>query len=411
MASHSSTGTAPTRASGIAKNAFSLILALVGPIAALAPNGIAVVFIALGLSAVACGSGTRRLSDVPKAIVLLVVGIVLWGLVSVLWAPDAKEALDTVARIAIAGYLGLAILSRAMSMDSAELDAAERSFLIGYVAGLAVLAAEVASQFAFGYGHSLFARFRGPPAASESFLNRPKTVYSILLVLALSIAKRRHGWKPTIGIGLVCSVVFVVGESMASALGLILAALGAIAGAVLGARGAPRIAAAIAVIVVLGAPILARAPALSELAERRDITVSIYHRAAIWGFVAERVAERPLAGWGLEASRNIPNSHNRLSGIAEMLPLHPHNAPLQYWLELGAVGALLFAALAAAVALRCGGPLARRVVLFPTFTNAFFVACVSYGVWQGWWYSTLWIAAAVSTIVARKIVSTDHHIG
>jgi len=36
---------------------------------------------------------------------------------------------------------------------------------------------------------------------------------------------------------------------------------------------------------------------------------------------------------------------------AQRLPLHPHNAPLQIWLELGAVGWLLMAGLVAAALL------------------------------------------------------------
>src|SRR5205814_7090354 len=81
-----------------------------------------------------------------------------------------------------------------------------------------------------------------------------------------------------------------------------------------------------------------------------DHKASAAHRLEIWGFVAERVRQRPVTGWGLDAARRLPggttpvvihhcDETGRPNGIAlshQPLPLHPHNAVLQVGLELPA---------------------------------------------------------------------------
>ncbi len=395
----------------VARQVFFWALGLVGPVAAIAPNGLAVLFVVMGLAVIVGEPAARRLAGVPKAAALPLVGLLGWAWVTTLWTPDPGLAAFTLTRLVFAIYAGLAIVSRALALDAAEIAQAERFFLVGYVAGLAILSAEIASQLVFGNSKSLYVQFVGPRAAIESFLNRSKTILSILLPLAISVAWRRHGWAAAALLVAACLAIFIVGESLASAAGLVVAAVAAVMAAALGSRLGPRLSAVGIVAIFMAAPFVARLPALAELAQRHDITVSIYHRAAIWGFVAERIAEHPFTGWGMESSRNIPNAHNLLRAFTELLPLHPHNAPLQYWLELGAVGAALAAALVAALALRTGGSLARRVAVMPTFVTAVFVACISYGLWQGWWYSSLWIVGALATIVGRGAERTGHHIG
>jgi len=394
-------GAARRSVQSVARQVFFWTLGLVGPVAAIAPNGLAVLFVIMALAVIAGEPAARRLADVPKAVALPLVGLLAWAWVTTLWTPNPGLAAFTLTRLVFAIYAGLAIVSRALVLDAAEIERAERFFLVGYAAGLAILSAEIASQLVFGNSSSLYVQFVGPRAAAESFLNRSKTVLSILLPLAISVAWRRHGWAAAVLLVAACLTIFIVGESLASAVGLVVAGGGAVMAVALGIWFGPRLLAIGVVAIFLAAPFVARLPALAELAQRHDITVSIYHRAAIWGFVAERIAEHPLAGWGMESSRNIPNAHNLLRAFTEMLPLHPHNAPLQYWLELGAVGALLAAALVAALALRTGGSLARRVAVMPTFVTAVFVACISYGLWQGWWYSSLWIIGTLAAIVGR----------
>jgi O-antigen ligase len=130
------------------------------------------------------------------------------------------------------------------------------------------------------------------------------------------------------------------------------------------------------------------------------------HRLVIWRFVAERIGDRPVLGWGMDASRAVPGGKSLVNDLypqvtindrAEALPLHPHDAALQWRLELGLPGTLL----ALAALARLLWPLARitdtwqRALVFGYAASALTVALLSFGAWQAWWLSTLWLGAAL----------------
>ena len=82
---------------------------------------------------------------------------------------------------------------------------------------------------------------------------------------------------------------------------------------------------------------------------------------------------------------------------------HPHNAPLQIWVELGAVGA----ALALAVLLLLLREVARQPLPAASASLSLIggvaaVALVGHGAWQGWWAAAiggaiLWMLASRRT--------------
>lgn len=152
---------------------------------------------------------------------------------------------------------------------------------------------------------------------------------------------------------------------------------------------------------------------VSEFLYRTNGTVALRHRLAIWEFVADRIVERPWLGWGFESARSIPggdtlisfyNTAGELRGTGMVLPLHPHNASMQIWLELGVPGALIAAAFAGLLFFRTGSQEASRVhraAGFAALSAAFIMAHASYGIWQSWWLSTLFLCA-VSFLWLRR---------
>ena len=145
-----------------------------------------------------------------------------------------------------------------------------------------------------------------------------------------------------------------------------------------------------------------RFPGLTETADR--IKLSAGHRLMIWSFAGERIAERPLAGWGLDAARGIPGGRDPIRPGETWLPLHPHNAPLQVWLELGVPGAVLFALL---VALPWYGlatvpwPRIFGAAAGTSLAIALTASFVTYGIWQEWWLATLWFSLFAVLVMAR----------
>eukprot|EP01037_Dinobryon_pediforme_P014580 gene14580-14704_t len=83
--------------------------------------------------------------------------------------------------------------------------------------------------------------------------------------------------------------------------------------------------------------------------------------------------------------------------LLEAIPMHPHNAPLQWWLELGVIGALL----GALINYQCLGYIRslqggmKAALTLSLFINVSFVAYVNLGFWQNWWLSSLWILGGI----------------
>jgi O-antigen ligase len=126
-------------------------------------------------------------------------------------------------------------------------------------------------------------------------------------------------------------------------------------------------------------------------------------RSEIWRFACARIAEQPWIGRGMDAARSFPDQITVRGETMRALPLHPHSASLQVWLETGAVGASL-----AALALVLGGwGLARKfrdnrsaaAATAATLAAMGLFANVSYGAWQEW----LWAVALTAACLIASI--------
>jgi O-antigen ligase len=169
---------------------------------------------------------------------------------------------------------------------------------------------------------------------------------------------------------------------------------------------------------ILSAPLLALGPLSPQwwqsVAERLEL--SAVHRLYIWRFVTERVWERPLFGWGFAASARIPGADTPTPIGLRSLSLHPHNATLQIWLELGAVGAALSALLIAAIVLTLARSDVDRFTLATAtaaLATSFTVANLSFSIWQSWWLGslvlmTVWIAALATANGLPRRGATAH---
>jgi O-antigen ligase len=122
-------------------------------------------------------------------------------------------------------------------------------------------------------------------------------------------------------------------------------------------------------------------------------------RLNIWAFAANKIVEHALRGWGIDASRMFGNA----------IPLHTHNAALQLWLELGALGAALAAAFFAWVLYRVvawtGANRRDGAMAVATVTAYVMIGGLSFGVWQEWWLA-LGVITAIACSIAQKSSAT-----
>lgn len=116
------------------------------------------------------------------------------------------------------------------------------------------------------------------------------------------------------------------------------------------------------------------------------------HRLNIWAFTANQILHHALRGWGIDAARTF----------GDAIPLHTHNAAMQLWLELGAVGAALVAAFFAWVLYRVVGwtdANRRDGAMAAAATVSYLViGGLSFGVWQEWW-----LALGALTVIACRV--------
>lgn len=201
--------------------------------------------------------------------------------------------------------------------------------------------------------------------------------------------------------------IFTRLDSMIVFVALIGAILAVAAAALLGKRS-------IRVLITLGAIYLIAMPLIIELlpspAEIADAVAASglnpneTHRLYIWSFTTEKILDHPWLGWGMDAARSLDPEHQTVPWGAKMMPLHPHNAALQIWLELGLAGAVLAVGLMIHLFASLKRLAPGSAILLATIGLIAAYAIyggLAFGVWQSWWIALAWLLTAAQVSVAR----------
>src|SRR5258708_35758154 len=128
-----------------------------------------------------------------------------------------------------------------------------------------------------------------------------------------------------------------------------------------------------------------------------------------WAGTGKGVGGGPWGGWGRGGARAIPGGKIEIRSGQDWLPLHPHDAALQLWLELGAPGAILFALFAGLLWLRLGKapwPRLYAAAAGGSLFAATAVAASAWGIWQEWWLGALGLALFATLVMARGAGAT-----
>ena len=367
------------------------------------------------LALLGCVLAARRATGAwpwPRGVAVAVVaGLFGWAGLTALWAPEPWRALGTAAQIGGFVLLGAAA-ARAVAAAGVPAQAQlMRAAAIGLGFGLVLAGLDHAS------GNAIRAAVRGlkeiPP--SLQFGLKP-AASAMALWLPLLAAAPLPGWLRAAGL-LAGAAVLVALPGESAKLAVLAAALAAGLALAL-PRFGPALPGFALALALLATPAVL-GPVLERGIPAGGWPPSAAHRLLIWDFAAQRIAEKPLLGWGMEASRAVPGNRGAappealarfgLDGpgaavwlpTAQMLPLHPHNGPLQLRLELGWPGALLAALLAALLGLACRRA-ARPAIAAAVLAAGGVTAMLSFGAWQEWWVGAELLAlAAVAGLPPR----------
>lgn len=381
--------------------ALSVSAVVAGPLAVFAPLGMAPLAGCVAIVSLLATTRERLWRQVlghPGASVTLL--LLAWMLITTAWTLHAQDALSLFARTAVLIAGGTALTAMLLAGGPARPQRLAQTVVAGFALLVMFLAFELVSE-------GLLVR----TALPERYAHEPwiyvvvsrGTVFMALMMWPTLLAVRALGYRS--GIVIVIATALAIAwltdhgaTKIAVAAGLITLALVYWLG-----RRAVVFIGSLPVALIVSAPLWPHAllaphawPVIADW-----LKLSAVHRLYIWQFVAERVRERPLFGWGFDASRDIPGGDALTPIGVPALSLHPHNAALQVWLELGAVGAALFALIVAMIVRHMAQSNVDRLTqaaAAAALSTSFTVASLSFGIWQSWWVGSVvlmvvWIAA------------------
>jgi O-antigen ligase len=368
------------------------------PLLVVLPRGVAALVSAAGLCAagLVLSASEIRLTRILLVAAMLLGCLLVWGTASAVWSVDPVRSLVVAVRLAGLFAVGLALAA------GAGLVTAPRRLAFLLLIGMALGIAMVAIELATAGGLSSLVSDR---AYRPTQLNQASISFALLVLPASALL---ISLGQAIFAALLAAVTAVTVYELAGTAAKAVLVTGLAMGLLL-YRARPVVAGvalAISVVAIIAAPLtfarLERLPGLGETAD--SFKISAGHRLLIWSFAGDRIAERPLTGWGLDASRAIPGGDDPIRPGETWMPLHPHNAALQVWLELGAPGAILFALLVAFVwdaLARVEWPPLFAAAAGASLTIAFVGCFATYGIWQEWWLGTLSFSLFLVLVMAR----------
>lgn len=344
------------------------------------------------------GAGLRAVARRPETRLAML--FALLALASLLWTVDRARSLRSVIELSpvlIGGLLLVATLP--LVADAGRLS---RLLTVG------VLAACASAAFAWASDMALHRLVGGRAFTSD--LKRGVTPLAILAFPAVALLTLRHA--PALWRGAILAAAFVAGlfaHSGSAMLGVMAGAL-ALLLAARAPRAATGLAGALVVLLLVLAPVIGPVTraVLPDAVEDVIDRFHARHRMDIWSVFGARALERPVFGHGFGAPDRVAGAPRPTGtppdplGDATIRNIHPHNAALQVWVELGLAGALLAGAALLLVLRRIGrlmqGKAATRLACFGA---ALAVSLVGFGLWQAWWIATLSAAIALFGVARR----------
>ena len=375
-----------------ASKVLAVLICVLPPVAIYAPKG-TVVLASLAAAGLLTSPPVRAaLCDtLAPPVAWAIAPLMAGGLIAVLWSPNPWGALGLWVAVAVLILIARVLVIGAAMVGPSDRQLLAKFFVIGAALFITFMAAE---NIGDGMIIKLLKGSRGKGVSDYlAWINPGNTVLAVMALPFAAGVARWGGARAGTGAFLAALAVVALGSSTT-------AILAVMAGGVtflltLGGKRAFLIL--MAVVLALGQlsmpSLIDQVPNWEGLHQALlDAPASIVHRWKIWEFVTARIAEHPLIGWGLDASRAIPGAGTNVFGeYGEILPLHPHSGFLQIWLELGGIGAVaaaVFMASAPFLLHRAAGNWPTSAIFTGTLAAYTVVGQLSFGIWQNWWIAT-----------------------
>jgi len=326
---------------------------------------------------------------------LLTATLLGWILLSILWTPNAYQTLLQFFKL-----FGIIILGCCLLMVSTSAD--KRSVYLGLRATLPIAALiMILIEFTFNSN------------SMGAYLNRSAVTLALLALCIVPKSYKDAHWSDFTTLFFIAVAIFFSNSETAKFVFPAVLIVSFVA------RALPRftmwIGAAGIIAVTLLTPYLINSGAIGSVAKylALDSFLGWGGRLQIWKNYSELVFHQPWFGAGFDSSKLIATDLYKLPDKVVWLggeSWHPHNAFLQIWVELGAIGAAITAALLASVLLLFAkSDNFSRSLKVAWMAGAALVAFGSHGIWQSWWIALGFISyfATSSRSYSDEVLATD----
>ncbi len=337
-----------------------------------------------------------RIRTEDRALLLALFTALVWACASAFWSPWRPADLDEQTGLKLVFMLALygCAVSAARAVPEGRLPR--------LLSGLATVAGVLALLLLFealtsAAGYKVLLGLIGQTVRPDyAIKNVAQGLYVLTLLAppALAAVSGRTRWilGLVLGAGIIGPALVFGYDAPLLALACAILAAGLVLG--LPSLG-PRLLAGLSAGGFLLAPVLAKGAFALGLDERIAplLSESWLQRLGYWGKAVDWIWARPLPGWGLDASR----------AFGPGIQLHPHNAPLQIWMELGLIGAVAAAIVWASIFSGLSRPVRTPAAAAATATAVAYLVfgAVSFGVWQEWWLGLGALSALACILVLR----------
>ncbi|MCA6229058.1 MAG: O-antigen ligase family protein [Phenylobacterium sp.] len=337
-----------------------------------------------------------RIRTEDRALLLALFTALVWACASAFWSPWRPADLDEQTGLKL--VFMLALYGCAVSAARAVPEARLPKLLSGLATAAGVLALFLLFEaLTSAAGYKVLLGLIGQAVRPDyAIKNVAQGLYVLTLLAppALAAVSGRTRWilGLVLGAGIIGPALVFGYDAPLLALACAILAAGLVLG--LPSLG-PRLLAGLSAGGFLLAPLLAKGAFALGLDERIApfLSESWLQRLGYWGKAVDWIWARPLPGWGLDASR----------AFGPGIQLHPHNAPLQIWMELGLIGAVAAAIVWASTFSGLSRPVRTPAAAAATATAVAYLifGAVSFGVWQEWWLALGALSALACILVLR----------
>ena len=376
---------------------FCAFAALLPIVSVMAPKGTVVLLLLAAALAVPTYWWAHRRLPVPDLrISIALVLLVVWCAIASAWSFDVKQSFVLSLRIAVIFAAGMVLFPIVATLNDASKNRISLWLIAGFALTLIFMAVEI------GLGYPTIRSVKGVSGGREAIAFSRGAIALSLIVwpVVAYLWSRGIGWK-ALAIPVLLGVLSNFLESAAATLGFAIGVATVLL--VVSHRKIGRwVTLAACVVAFVALPFGMREMHDHEWHRADWLSGSERHRVEIWYFSLERIAEKPVLGWGFDGSRYIAEYFFGADETGRsMVPLHPHNGALQILLELGAVGAVIVLALLWLIAVQLDN-LSRRTRECgqALFVAALAIGCVAYGQWQNWWIALIFSVALLVPFTA-----------